>query len=37
MSKVQTDQMFTHVDKNLIDDDIVWTSWRKHEALFSFT
>ena len=34
---VQTDQTFTHGDKNLIDDDIVWTSWRKHEALFSFT
>ena len=37
MSKVQTDQTFTHGDKNLIDDVIVWMSWRKHEALFSFT
>ena len=32
MSKVQTDQTFTHVGKNLIDRVIVWTSWRKHET-----
>ena len=34
---VQTDQTFTRVDENLIDDVIVSTSWRKLEALFSFT
>ena len=35
MSKVQTDQTFTHVDKNLIHRVIVWMScqsWRKHET-----
>ena len=35
MSKVQTDQTFTHVNKNLIHRVIVWMScqsWRKHET-----
>ena len=32
MSKVQTDQMVSHVGKNLIDRVIVWMSWRKHET-----
>ena len=32
MSKVQSDQTFTHVGKNLIACVIVWTSWHKHET-----